>query len=209
MTQGRRFGTRPTNTACAGIQKIPCRCWPEARFHPARLRRELLLDNLPASIRLTASPAVGLLVPAADHGGRGVFTAIAAIRTLDGPGRHDLVLSARLWVVPGNLLAVPGVFKGLADAVLIDLVHASADAATDQKAEQRATCGRRKLAAAVADPGAEKAARCPAQQAADTPTTNRSTGRLRSETRGRWKGRSDRRERCGAEDRRQPHRSDI
>ncbi len=73
------FEARQTNTAYAGIQKIPGHCWPEERFHPARLRRELLLDNLPASIWLTASPTVGLLVPAADHRGRGVFTAVAAI----------------------------------------------------------------------------------------------------------------------------------
>ena len=61
-TLGRTFRARPTSTTCAGIQKLPYHCWLEARFHPAHFRRELLLHDLPASIRLTAGPTVGLLV---------------------------------------------------------------------------------------------------------------------------------------------------
>ncbi len=78
-TLGRTFRAGPTSTTCAGFQKLPYHCWLEARFHPARRRWELLLHDLPASIRLTAGPTVGLLVPAADHRGRGVFTAVATI----------------------------------------------------------------------------------------------------------------------------------
>ncbi len=62
-----------------------------------------------------------------------VSTMLARIGLADGPGRHDLVLGARLWVVPGNLLAVPGVFEGLADAVLVDLVHVASDSPAHQE----------------------------------------------------------------------------
>ncbi len=163
MRQRRTFWARPTNAACAGIPKIPCHCWPQARFHPARLQQELLLDNLPASIRLTAGPTVGLLVPAADHRGRGVFTAVAPIRNLDGSGRHDLILGARLRVVPGNLLAVPGVFERLTDAVLVDLVHVASDSPADQKTQQGPAGDSRLLAPAIADLRAEQSTRSPAQ----------------------------------------------
>ncbi len=115
------------------------------------LHRPSSIDELPRPIRLTAGSTVGLLVPTADHRGRGVFTAVAAIRTLDGPGRHNLILSARLCVIPGDLLAILAVFQGLADTVLVDFVHVASDTATDQEAEQRAPRGRRKLAAPVAD----------------------------------------------------------
>ena len=57
--------------------------------------------------------------------------------------------------------------EGLADAVLIDLVHGAPDAAADQEAEQGTPRNGRQLAIAVADLGAEETARSGAQEASD------------------------------------------
>ena len=121
---------------------------------------------MPTAVGLAAGAAVGGLDLAADGDSGLVLAAKPTGRILIGGGRRNgvgLVIGA----VPTDGLAVGGLLNGLADTVLVDVVHGAADGSADDDADDGAADSGCRLAAAAADLGAQDAANGAAEKGAN------------------------------------------
>ena len=88
--------------------------------------------QLQCTVRLATGGAVSLFGFTIDDGDRDVLAAVMAVISFERARRRYLVADIFVRILPGYNLAIRCVFQNLANAVLINSVHAAANTAADQ-----------------------------------------------------------------------------
>jgi hypothetical protein len=112
------------------------------------------VDDLPGAVRLPAGGAIGLLLATSNDTLRGVFAAVKAVPCCIGFGRCNAIAGTGVWILPVDGLTVLGVLQGLPRAVLIYLIHVTANRFAYQDTDQGPRDGGGGTAVASAELGA-------------------------------------------------------